>query len=202
MIGFASADVADKMAEFARWLNETGKSPNEFISWLKKPAFLTRVVSNPKRRQERLIKRWKDAPEKEYEHIDGSSRTTKATIDPDPGLRNQYTNDADQMICQICKEEMPFRKRDGEYYFEAVEALSKDYFPKEQEAQFLALCPVCEARYKEFVKYDESAMETLKSALVNSDQPEVPLRLGELDRSIRFVECHWHDIRTVLQPMG
>jgi len=46
------------------------------------------------------------------------------------------------MVCQICKEEMPFKKRDGEYYFEAVEALCKTHLPKEHEAQWLALCPL------------------------------------------------------------
>ena len=45
---------------------------------------------------------------------------------------------------------MPFKKRDGEYYFESVEALSKAYFLKEREPQFLALCLLCAAMYKEF----------------------------------------------------
>jgi hypothetical protein len=56
--------------------------------------------------------------------------------------------------------------------------------------------------YKEFIKHDESAMEALRGALMNSDEPEVPLRLGDLDTSVRFVESHRHDIRTVLQEMG
>ncbi|MBU1207326.1 MAG: hypothetical protein KKH04_10435 [Proteobacteria bacterium] len=33
-----------------------------------------------------------------------------------------------------------------------VEALSRDHFTKEHEAQFLALCPLCAAMFKEFVK--------------------------------------------------
>ena len=108
------------------------------------------------------------------------------------------TNEAGQMVCQICKEEMPFRKRDGEYYFEAVEALSKDYFSREHEAQFLALCPLCAAMYRGFVKFDEIAMKDLNHALKNSEEPEVSLHLGELETSIRFVESHFSDIRTIL----
>ena len=103
------------------------------------------------------------------------------------------------MVCQICKEEMPFRKRDGEYYFEAVEALSRDHFVKEHEAQFLALCPLCAAMYKEFVKHDEGAMESLKNALINSEDAEVPLQLGELGTSVRFVESHFLDIKTIIE---
>ena len=106
------------------------------------------------------------------------------------------------MVCQVCKEEMPFRKRDGEHYFEAVEALSRDHFTMEHEAQFLALCPLCAAMYKEFVKQDEGAMVVLKNALINMDGFEVPLHLGDLDTSIRFVETHRDDLRTIIQEMG
>ena len=94
---------------------------------------------------------------------------------------------------------MPFRKRDGEYYFEAVEALSRDHFAKEHEAQFLALCPLCAAMYNEFVKHDEGAMESLKNELINSEDAEIPLRLGELNTSVRFVGSHFQDIRTIIE---
>jgi hypothetical protein len=47
---------------------------------------------------------------------------------------------------------MPFKKRNGEYNFEAVGIFSRNHLPIEHEAQFLALCPLCSARYKEFVK--------------------------------------------------
>ena len=108
-------------------------------------------------------------------------------------------NEDDQMICQICKEEMSFKKRDGEYYFEAVEALSKEYFDKEDAAQFLALCPLCAARYKEFVKHDETAEKKFFHVLKNSWELGVLLELGELQTSIRFVETHSSDIKTILR---
>ena len=47
----------------------------------------------------------------------------------------------------------------------------EDHFAKEHEAQFLALCPLCAAMYKEFVKLDENAMETLKEVLMNAAAP-------------------------------
>jgi hypothetical protein len=182
------------------------RHPEEFEQWKaavlakkEKPAFPTKISTNPDRRQERLADQMNEAPEKEYEPRNRSVRTTKGAIDPLLWLRNQYTNDEGQMICQICKEEMPFRKRDGEYYFEAVEALSRNYFTKEHEAQFLALCPLCAAMYNEFVKHDEGAMESLKNALINSEDTEVPLQLGELDTSVRFVESHFLDIRTIIE---
>jgi len=203
ILGIQQDSDQDISREDIEWLREHSE---EFKQWKAavlakkgKPAFPTRISTNPDRRQERLAELMNDAPEKEYEQRNRSVRTTKGAIDPILWLRNQYTNDAGQMICQICKEEMPFRKRDGEYYFEAVEVLSRDYFAKEHEAQFLALCPLCAAMYNEFVKHDEGAMESLKNALINSEDAEVPLQLGELDTSVRFVESHFLDIRTIIE---
>ena len=101
------------------------------------------------------------------------------------------------MICQICKNEMPFKKKDGQYYFEAVEVLSD--FDREMEELYIALCPLCAAMYNEFVKHDEGAVESLKNALINSEDAEVPLQLGELNTSLRFVESHFLDIRTIIE---
>jgi hypothetical protein len=42
-------------------------------------------------------------------------------------------------------------------------------------------------------------MVGLKNALINNDDCEVPLHLGEIDTSIRFVETHYHDIKTILE---
>lgn len=182
------------------------RHPEEFEQWKatilakkEKPTFPTRISTNPERRQERLAEQINEAPEKKYEQRNRSVRITKETIDEKQWLKEQYTNDAGQMICQICKEEMPFRKRDGEYYFEAVEVLPRDHFAKEHEAQFLALCPLCAAMYNEFVKHDEGAMESLKKDLMNSEDLEVPLKLGELGTSVRFVDIHFRDIKTIIE---
>lgn len=181
------------------------QNSEEFNNWKEsikseaKPSFPTRVGRDPERRQKRVLEQLQDASEKEYGQQQRSVRNTRGEIDPSTYLKNQYTNDDDQMICQICKKKMPFRKRDGEYYFEAVEALSEKYFTKEHEAQFLALCPECAARYKEFIKRDESALKDLNGALKSSDGFEVPLKLGELDTSIQFVETHWVDMKTILE---
>jgi len=183
--------------------------PEEFAKWKdaiairnEKPTFPTRTVENPERRQEKLAKQLADAPEKKYEERERSVRTTRGTIDPSLWLREQYTNDDSQMVCQICKKEMPFRMRDGEHYFEAVEAFSQEHFPLEHEAQFLALCPLCAAMYKELVKKDEAAMADLRKALMNMDSLEAPLRLGDLETTIQFVETHRNDLKTILGAIG
>ena len=98
---------------------------------------------------------------------------------------------------------MPFKKLDGEYYFEAVEAFTKDIFPKEHEAQYLALCPLCAAMYKELVKKDKAAMNKLRNEVLNMDTLEAPLQLGEHgETSIQFVESHLCDVKTILEETG
>lgn len=164
--------------------------------------FPTKPVRNPDRRQERITDQLSESPKKEYEERERSVRTSRGSIDPSLWLREQYTNDDGQMLCQICKKEMPFKKLDGEYYFEAVEAFTKGIFPKELEAQFLALCPLCSAMYKELVKKDEAAMADLREALLNMDTLEAPLRLGDLETTIQFVETHLCDMKTILEKKG
>lgn len=199
-LGFNSFEELNEVAKLKR------EDPEGYKKWREsnkeKPSFPKSAVSNPDRRQERLLEQFNDASEKEYEKRDRNVRITRGTVDPIIWLKNQYTNETGQMICQICKEEMPFRKRDGEYYFEKVEAFSREHFTREHEAQFLALCPLCAAMYKEFVKNDESAKKGLYLDLKNSEKPEVPLNLGKEKTSIRFVESHWRDMRTILQENG
>ncbi len=195
--GFDSGEEAKEVAELKR------KDPEGYKNWREsyksQPAFPERATRAPERRQERIGEQYDNASKKEYDQRERSVRTSRGEIDPTRQLRDQYTNEDDQMICQICEGEMPFKKRNGEYYFEAVEALSRDYLPKEHEDQFLALCPVCAARYKEFVKNDEDAMAKLHSTLKNSDELAVPLTLGEWETSIRFVEIHRLGMKTILK---
>jgi len=201
----AVSALAEEIGVTAEDIELLKRYPEEFEQWKadralqnQKPTFPERPTANPERRRERLTGQLSDAPDKEYQQRQRSVRTTRGAIDPTSTLRGLYTNDAEQMICQICKEEMPFIKRDGSHYFEAVEVLCRDHLPTEHEAQFLALCPVCAAMYNEFIKQDENAREDLRALLINAEGLEAPLRLGERETSIRFVERHYQDLKTIL----
>jgi len=178
--------------EFQRWADNIAAQTS-------KPKFPTRPVANPERRKKQLTEQFNETQEKKYEPRTRSVRITEATEYTRVWLKELYTNDEGLMSCQICKREMPFRKRNGGYYFEAVEALSRDHFAREHEAQFLVLCPLCAAKYKEFVKHDEDAMRAMKNALMNSDGPVIPLCLGKEETGVQFVESHFFDIKTVLE---
>lgn len=103
------------------------------------------------------------------------------------------------MVCQICHDEMPFKKRDGQHYFEAVEIL--DNLPIEHQALYIALCPVCAAKYREFVKTDDGAMRALANGLKQAAKPEVELRLGQDRARLCFVETHLLDLKTLLTEL-
>ena len=166
---------------------------------LTRPSFPESHVRDPERRANQVLAALDEAPDQEYEKRMRSVRTSRDPNSAKTYLKESYTNEADQLVCQICHEEMPFRNRDGEYYFDAVEVL-KDYFTKEYAAQFLALCPKCSPQYKEFIKRVPEAMEELKNLLMvpNSSNFSVPLKLGNRQRTLRFVERHWRDIQAVL----
>ena len=76
--------------------------------------------------------------------------------------------------------------------------LSRKYLPKEHEAQYLALCPLCAAMYEEFIKSDGDAMADLRNKLVSTVDCDVPITLGDQETSIRFVETHHHDLKVII----
>lgn len=164
-----------------------------------KPPFPERKSPNPERREKKIAEQHANSPEKNYEKRERSVRTTSKSVDKDVWLRNQYTNAEEQMVCQICKKEMPFKKRDGYYYFESVEILNRHHFSKEHEAQYVALCPLCAAKFKEFIRNDKTAMLALKDSLIQTDGCKVPLQLGKEQTSIRFVATHIQYIKTILR---
>ena len=167
----------------------------------RRPTLPVRPVSNVDRWRRRFQEELRNIPTKIYEPRLRSVRVTAATGYTRVWLKSMYTNDAEELICQLCKETMPFKKRDGEYYFEAVEVFTNEHFRSEHEAQFLALCPLCAAKYKEFVKHNEDVMQKMINQLVapyNPNNSIVSFQLGQLNTHLYFVERHWLAIKEIL----
>jgi hypothetical protein len=202
---FAQA-LGIKNPELIEWIKEI-QDDEELIAKIKSQveakrhsvAFPVRPVQDAERRATRFQERVATAPAKNYEQKMRSTRVSKPEIEPAVWLRNQYTNDQGEMVCQICHGEMPFRKRDGDHYFEAVEILSADELAQEQAVQYLALCPLCAAKYKEFIKREPEAVEGLREKLVSTTDPEVRVQFHKEEAIIRFVETHWHDLQVILK---
>ena len=162
-----------------------------------KPEFPSRPTPNPVRRAERVAQDAQTAPQKVYEQRSRSVRTSQPPEKPETWLRETYTNQSGQMVCQMCQEEMPFKKRDRHYYFESVESFKT--LPQEHHALYLAFCPLCAAKYAEFVKRDPDALVRFQRALTAATRPEVSVQIGNEVASVRFVDSHFRDLQTILR---
>ena len=177
------------------------KIKEKIISRKASSAFPAKKSKDPERRKRKVAEQLKEAPIKNYEQKSRSVRTSRNDIEPEAWLRSQYTIDSGQMFCQLCQQELDnvsFKKCNGEDYFESIEILGGKKLAVEHKAQYLALCPLCAAKYKEFVKNADEAAEELLNALIDPKNLEIPLRLGEESSTLRFVETHYNDLHVVL----
>ena len=162
----------------------------------RRPSFPEGPSRNTERRTERARESAKAAQRKEYEKRPRSVRISQPDGDKYTYLKESYTNEDGELICQMCEDEMPFRRRDGEHYFESVQLF--DDLSGEHTAAHLALCPVCAAKYKEFVKRDSDNATLVCTSIRSSEELVVPVNLGQDEGSIRFVEKHLVDVLAVL----
>ncbi len=163
--------------------------------------FPERSPKNPERRAKKVAEGHDDAPAKTSEKKMRTVRTSSSSIDPKPYLLNLYTTDDEQVVCQMCEAEMPFKLRDGSHHFEAVQLL--DSLEKESHQTYLALCPTCAAKYRFLVKNHEESRDAFTDALLNDEETlqfSIDLHDPNLDPlSIRFTKTHLLDIQTVLK---
>ena len=173
---------------------------NDIINSKKRQSVLfnQKEIKNLERRETKVKERLDTAPNKTTELRTRSVSVSDKQIDPRQYLRELYTTD-ERMGCQLCSSEMPFKKRDGNYYFEAVEVLTSNFLIKEFEAQHLALCPECAARYQEHAKEDTSKMEEIKDQLLQERNNPINLTLDNKTFKLQFVDTHRFDLRIALQ---
>jgi hypothetical protein len=188
-------DLATELAE----LNDEDRAEliRELLSEVrsrKHSQFPVRTPSNPERRKQKVAESAENALDVEYGERRRSVRTTnrEAKIAARGYLVDLYNNDDDELICQICEEEMPFKLLNGDYYFEAVEFLDLD---REHRENYLALCPTCAAKFR-FA--NATSDEELRESTLEVEDDEVPVSLAHEDWTIRFVETHLIDLRAVL----
>ncbi|MBA4157057.1 MAG: hypothetical protein H0X65_06230 [Gemmatimonadetes bacterium] len=156
--------------------------------------FPVRRPSNPERRITQVAGAANDAPDIEYGKPRRRVRTTnrETKIAARQYLIDLYTNDDDELVCQICEEVMPFKLRNGAYYFETVEFLDLE---REHRENYLALCPTCSAKFN---YADATTDEELLESTLRVENDTVSVSLAHEEGTIRFVETHLIDLRAVL----
>ncbi len=111
-------------------------------------------------------------------------------------LRELNTNSSEQMVCQICIEEMPFKLDDGSYFFEAVQCVRE--LKRELPQNYIALCPVCAAMFKHV---NGTEPIELKQRILNATGSEVPVTLAREQRGVIFTRKHLFDLQTALKTL-
>ena len=158
---------------------------------------------NPERRAERVGAKAASAPERQ---TDERTRSVSVGLDQVKQeavqyLRQQYTNADGDMICQICKTQLPFRLDDGTDYFEAVEFIPE--LNKRHYQNYLALCPNHGAMFQ----YVNNSSDCLEQDFTELATNELGVVLAQKDLTIYFTKTHIADLKEVVsvdrsQPDG
>ena len=149
---------------------------------------------NPSRRAERVGEQAAVAPERKTEERTRSVSVGREAVKQETAqyLRQQYTNHDGEMICQICKQPVPFKLDDGSDYFEKVEFL--ECLTKRHYQNYLALCPNHSAMFK----LVNGSKELMKDMFVDLTTNELEVILAQSDHTIYFTKTHIADLKSVI----
>lgn len=107
-------------------------------------------------------------------------------------LRDQYTNEDGVMICQICKNALPFKLEDGSYYTEKVEFLTD--LKKRHYQNYLALCPNHSAMFQ----HANASRDVMRELFENMQGNEMEIVLAKKPRKLYFTNTHIADLKAVI----
>ena len=154
-----------------------------------------RDVRNPEMRAQRVASDARATPDKSVAmkmrsvQLGVSEAKTEAKV----YLQDQYTNANGQMICQVCKDELPFKLPSGSYYFEAVELLENS--TKRYRSTYLALCPNHAAAYQ----YANGQKGSMAELVSTASATEIEIDLGGQEATIYFTGVHLADAKACLE---
>ncbi len=201
--GFDSAEMAESVANILK----NGVTLEQIRSLApQKPEQPKQSVPDPERRRKLVLENTADAPSMESVKRERSIQigVSEITAQAKAYLRTKYKNDEDQLVCQCCHKEMPFKLRSDDYYFEAVQCIGEKGKETRHHQNRLALCPTCAAMYQHARDTDDSELCRLiveHSAGDQASSVEIPIRLAGREFTLHFVGTHWFDLKTILgQP--
>ena len=203
-LGFDSVEEADKSKKIMDLIRDSGISPDDIIAQHAQRPRISQPedsVQNPTRRQEKLLANIADAPSKESVTRERAIQKgiSEVTAQAKAYLRAKYKNRDEQLVCQCCHGEMPFKLRSNEYYFEAVQCISDKEMRHFRNR--LALCPNCAAKYQYARETEDADIRRCIIEHEADDQAssvEIPVRLAGRELTLRFVGTHWFDLKTIL----
>ncbi|WP_146115833.1 hypothetical protein [Malikia granosa] len=154
-----------------------------------------REVRNPEMRANRVGSDVRATPDKSVAMKTRSVQlgVSEAKIEAKVYLQDQYTNANGQMICQVCKDELPFKLPSGSYYFEAVELIVNS--TKRYRSTYLALCPNHAAAYQ----YANGQKGSMAELISTASTTEIEIDLGSQRTTLYFTGVHLADAKACLE---
>ena len=151
--------------------------------------------NNPERRAERIREEAIKAPERRTEVRNRSVSIHRDLVKGKAAqyLREQYTNNDGEMICQVCKGRLPFHLDDGTIYFEKIEFLRE--LKKHHYQNYLALCPNHAAMFQ----YANGSLELMQKGFVDLTENQLMVVLARKKKSIYFTGKHIADLKKVIE---
>lgn len=152
------------------------------------------VPVNPARRAERVGDNAANAPDRDTEGRMRAVSIGLEEVKKEAGqyLREQYTNSDQEMICQICKAQLPFKLDDGSDYFEKVEFLPN--LKGRHYQNYLSLCPNHAAMFRYANGSADITIEMLMALAGN----ELEIILAQNDNTIYFTKTHLADLKAII----
>ena len=149
---------------------------------------------NPERRQAKTQDQALNAPDRVMEVRSRSISLNREMVKKDtkPYLRQQYTNSDGVMICQVCKQALPFKLGDGSFYFEAVQFLPE--LRQHHYQNYLSLCPNHAAMFE----YVNGASDLLKDLMLGLEDNELELVLADENVTAYFTKTHIADLHSII----
>lgn len=196
-LGFDSAEKANRLLELSRLYTEEDirnliEAKTKVEAKYDLPDYTPR---NAQFRSQRVLDELNTAQAKVTEIRERSVAIGKTDIveNAKEYLKAQYTNGDGIQICQICKDELPFKKfNDGEYYFEAAEYFKSS--TKHLYQNYLCLCPNHSAMFK----HANNSRDSLVQLLLEANENRVAIELANMNLEIYFTSTHILDLKTLL----
>ena len=151
--------------------------------------------SDPERRAEIVLQGASKSPGRDTIIRPRSVSKHRDTVKEEakPYLRQEYTNDDSVTICQVCKDALPFKLSDGNYFFEAVEFLPE--LEQHHYQNYLALCPNHAAMYR----HANNTADKVKSLFLDLKGTELGVILAGEDKTVYFTKTHVADLRVIIE---
>lgn len=194
-LGFADADALERAKQFAALPKADQEKILREAQCRKSVELPDHEPRNPEWRATQVGELAAEAPERDTEE-----RTRTVSVENEAVkkkakqyLREQYTNPDGEMICQVCKDQLPFKLDDGSYYVEAVQFLPE--LEKRHYQNYLALCPNHSAMFL----YANGSRERMKDIFLELSGNELQIILAQQDSIIYFTKTHIADLKKVIE---